>query len=76
MLRLNNMTYWIMWATTNLVQNLGVVQEGMETITQPVTLIDKPDGAHAAISAKGAVEIEDVSHHYGRGSGGLQTGSA
>ena len=22
-LRLNNMTYWIMWATTNLVQNLG-----------------------------------------------------
>lgn len=28
-LRLNNLTYWIMWATTNLVQNLGVVVEGM-----------------------------------------------
>ena len=32
-LRLNNMTYWIMWAFTSLVQALGVVQEGMETIT-------------------------------------------
>ena len=41
-LRLNNMTYWIMWATTSLVQALGVVQEGMETITQPIGLVDAP----------------------------------
>ena len=24
------MTYWIMWATSNLVQALGIVAEGME----------------------------------------------
>lgn len=45
-LRLNNMTYWIMWATTSLVQALGVVQEGMETITQPIGLVDAPGRAH------------------------------
>ncbi len=39
-LRLNNMTYWIMWAFTSLVQALGVVQEGMETITHPIGLVD------------------------------------
>ncbi len=70
-LRLNNMTYWIMWAFTSLVQALGVVQEGMETIAQPVTLVDAPQAKRLDFQ-KGKVEIQGVSHHYGRGSGGLQ----
>jgi ATP-binding cassette subfamily B multidrug efflux pump len=70
-LRLNNLTYWIMWATTSLVQNLGVVKEGMETITQPVTLVDAP-GARPLRLTEGQIEAQDVTHHYGRGSGGLQ----
>jgi ATP-binding cassette subfamily B multidrug efflux pump len=69
-LRLNNMTYWIMWAMTNLVQNLGVVAEGMETIAQPLTLTDRP-GAKPFVFREGRIEIRGVSHHYGRGSGGL-----
>ena len=70
-LRLHSMTYWIMWATTNLVQNLGTVQEGMQTITQPVTLVDDKD-AKPLDFRNGLIEINAVSHHYGRGSGGLQ----
>ena len=70
-LRLHSMTYWIMWATTNLVQNLGAVQEGMQTITQPVTLVDSQD-AKPLNFEQGLIEINAVSHHYGRGSGGLQ----
>lgn len=70
-LRLNSMTYWIMWATTNLVQNLGTVQEGMETITQPIALVDRPSAKPLAFTL-GEVQIEGVSHHYGRGFGGLQ----
>jgi ATP-binding cassette subfamily B multidrug efflux pump len=69
-LRLNNMTYWIMWATTNLVQNLGVVAEGMETIAQPVTLVDHP-GAKPLVLRDGEIRIEHLSHHYGRTTGGL-----
>ena len=69
-LRLNNMTYWIMWATTNLVQNLGTVQEGMQTITQPIGLVDQA-AAPALHFSEGRIQIEGVSHHYGRGSGGL-----
>ena len=69
-LRLNNMTYWIMWATTSLVQNLGVVTEGMQTIAQPVTLVDAP-GAPVLRLMDGQIELQGLSHHYGRGSGGL-----
>ena len=69
-LRLNNMTYWIMWATTALVQALGIVAEGMETIAQPVTLVDAPD-ARPLWLTEGRIEVRGVSHHYGRGSGGL-----
>ena len=70
-LRLNNMTYWIMWAFTSLVQSLGVVQEGMETITHPIGLVDAPR-ARALQFGKGLIQIDRISHHYGRGSGGLQ----
>ena len=70
-LRLNNMTYWIMWATTSLVQALGVVAEGMETIAQPIALTDRP-GAPPLRLTEGRIEVQDVSHHYGRGSGGLR----
>ncbi len=69
-LRLNNMTYWIMWATSNLVQALGVVAEGMQTIAQPIALTDSP-GAKPLEFHAGKIEIQSLSHHYGRGSGGL-----
>ncbi len=70
-LRLNNMTYWIMWAFSSLVQALGVVQEGMETIAQPIGLVDAK-GAKPLEFRQGLIEIKGVSHHYGRGSGGLR----
>lgn len=69
-LRLNAMTGWIMWALSSLFQNLGVIREGMETIAQPIDLLD---GAQAVpLQMKGgAIRLEKVSHHYGQDSGGL-----
>ena len=69
-LRLNAMTGWIMWALTTFFRQLGVVAEGMETIAQPITLVDKPDAKPLQI-AKGEIVLEDLTHHYGRDSGGL-----
>ena len=70
-LRLNAMTGWIMWAVSSFFRNLGVVAEGMQTIAHPITLVDAP-GAGPLDFTEGRIEIESVSHHYGRGSGGLQ----
>jgi len=69
-LRLNAMTGWIMWAISNFFRQLGVVAEGMETIAQPITLTDRP-GAPALAVGKPRIDFHAVSHHYGRGAGGL-----
>lgn len=69
-LRLNNMTYWIMWAMTNLVQALGVVAEGMQTIAQPIGLTDRIDAMPLDFQ-HGRIVFDGLRHHYGRGSGGL-----
>ncbi len=69
-LRLNAMTGWVMWALSDFFRSLGVVQEGMETIAQPITLRDAP-GARPLEMTNGKLELEALSHHYGRGSGGI-----
>ncbi|MFT5158915.1 MAG: ATP-binding cassette subfamily B multidrug efflux pump [Paracoccaceae bacterium] len=69
-LRLNAMTGWIMWSLSSLFQNLGVVAEGMETIAQPIALLDKPNAPALKIK-ECAISIKKISHHYGRKSGGL-----
>jgi len=70
-LRLNAMTGWIMWAVSSFFRNLGVVAEGMQTIAQPIALTDAP-GAPALDFRRGEIVFDRVSHHYGRGSGGLR----
>ena len=69
-LRLNAMSGWIMWAVTNFFRELGVVSEGMQTIAQPVTLVDQETAKPLVLTA-GAVEVRGLSHHYGKKSGGL-----
>jgi len=69
-LRLNAMTGWIMWALTTFFRQLGVVAEGMETIAQPIDLVDDK-GAKPLALTQGRIELKELSHHYGRGAGGL-----
>ena len=69
-LRLNAMTGWIMWALTSFFQELGVVAEGMETIAQPITLVDAKDAKPLALQS-GEIALRGLTHHYGRTSGGL-----
>ncbi|WP_439137804.1 ABC transporter ATP-binding protein [Planktotalea sp.] len=71
-LRLNAMTAWIMWALTSFFRQLGVVKEGMETISQPITLVDQVDAQPLKFD-EGRIEIDQLTHHYGRQTGGLDT---
>ena len=70
-LRLNGMSGWIMWAVSNFFRSLGVVSEGMETIAQPITLVDRA-GAVPLVVDKGRLELRKLTHHYGKDGGGLQ----
>ena len=69
-LRLNAMTGWIMWAVTGLFREIGVVREGMETIAPPIALVDAHDAKPLQITDT-TIEFRNVSHHYGRDSGGV-----
>jgi len=69
-LRLNAMTGWIMWALSDFFRALGVVAEGMETITVPIELTDAPDARPLDLT-QGEIVLDNLSHHYGRGAGGL-----
>ena len=69
-LRLNSMSGWIMWAITNFFRELGVVSEGMQTIAQPIKLLDESEAKPLVVKA-GGVDIRNLSHHYGKQTGGL-----
>jgi ATP-binding cassette subfamily B multidrug efflux pump len=70
-LRLNGMTGWIMWVTSQLFQHAGVIREGMETIAKPHDVVDAPDARPLEVRG-GAIRFEGVRHHYGKEGGGLE----
>ncbi|MBT0957673.1 ABC transporter ATP-binding protein [Alphaproteobacteria bacterium KMM 3653] len=70
-LRLNAMTGWIMWALSSFFRQLGVVSEGLETISAPITLTDAK-GAKPLRVEQAGIRFEGVTHHYGKDAGGLQ----
>ncbi|MEM7508148.1 MAG: ABC transporter ATP-binding protein [Pseudomonadota bacterium] len=70
-LRLLGMMDWIMWTLSMLFQNIGTVQEGMETVSQPLRLKDRPDARPLELH-QGAVAFEGVTHKYGGRAGGVE----
>jgi ATP-binding cassette, subfamily B, multidrug efflux pump len=70
-IRINNMAGWIMWVMTNIFENIGTVQEGMETIARPITVTDVQDAKPIKI-ARGEVRYEHITFHYGREGGLIQ----
>lgn len=69
-LRLNGMSQWIMWEMSALFENIGTVQDGMNSIARPQLVTDVPD-APALHVAKGGIIYDHVGFHYGKGEGVL-----
>jgi ATP-binding cassette, subfamily B, multidrug efflux pump len=57
---------WVGWEMTAIFENIGVVQEGMQSIAVPHSAVDKP-GARPLEVSRGEIRFEDVSFSYGRG---------
>ncbi len=70
-LRLNGMVDWIMWMLASLFQNIGTVQEGIETISQPLRLKDRDDAGALKLTT-GAIRFQGVTHRYGKQVGGVE----
>jgi ATP-binding cassette subfamily B multidrug efflux pump len=65
-----NTSGWVAWQVTNISENVGVVQEGMMTIAQPIKLTDRADATELVVT-RGEIAFDDVRFHYGRENGVL-----
>ncbi len=61
--RLNHMSGWILRTITSLFENVGVVQNGVQTIAQPQSILDAPAAKALSVTA-GKIEFDAVSFGY------------
>ena len=59
-----NMAGWVSWEVSGIFENVGVVQEGIQTIAVPHALVDAPS-ATALKVANGDIRFEQVDFSYG-----------
>ncbi|TRO38438.1 ABC transporter ATP-binding protein [Pseudomonas sp. ALS1131] len=67
-IRINNMAEWIMWVVNGIFENVGTVQDGMQTIVQPRQVLDRPHAKPIKVQ-QGGVRFEDIHFHYGKKGG-------
>ena len=59
---------WVSWEVAAIFENVGMVQEGMQTIAVPIAGADRP-GARTLLVTRGELRFEDVTFDYGRKDG-------
>ncbi len=67
-----NVAGWVSWEVTGIFENIGVVQEGMETIAVPLTLTDRPGAGDLSVKPApqgGAIRFERLTFTYSREDG-------
>jgi ATP-binding cassette, subfamily B, multidrug efflux pump len=60
-----NVSGWVSWEVTGIFENIGVVQEGMQTIAVPHAGVDRPEARPLEVS-RGDVLFAGVTFGYGR----------
>ncbi len=64
-LRLKAMSQWIIWEVAGLFEDVGVIQDGIETIARDRTIKDAA-GATPLKVTDGAIAFENVTFNYGK----------
>ena len=67
-LRVNGMSHWIMWEISSLFENLGTVTDGINTLSKPILINDKPNAIELKVT-QGAIKFDNVNFHYGENKG-------
>jgi ATP-binding cassette subfamily B multidrug efflux pump len=58
------MSHWVMWEMASLFENVGTVQDGINTLSRPHTVVDRPDAKPLGVS-RGEVRFERLGFAYG-----------
>lgn len=67
-LRLVQMSSWVIQQVRGIFEEIGAVKESMETIARPHALTDREDAAPLRVT-KGEITFDKVRFHYGKESG-------
>ena len=62
-IRLTGMSHWIMWEISSLFENIGTVQDGINTLSIPNAVADNAQAKDLQVTA-GDIEFKDVSFSY------------
>jgi ATP-binding cassette subfamily B multidrug efflux pump len=63
-LRLNGISHWVMWEFAALFEHIGTVQDGINTLSRPHAVKDRPDAQPLQVT-RGDIRFERVSFAYG-----------
>ncbi len=63
-----NVAGWVSWEVTSVFENIGVVQEGMQTIAVPHAMVDAGDARTLEVP-EGGIRFEHLTYTYGRSDG-------
>ncbi len=62
-MRLNGMSQWIMWEVSGLFENIGMVQDGMDTLSLPTEIKDVPDAPPLQVK-QGGIRFDNITFDY------------
>lgn len=62
-IKLYGMSQWVMWEASRLFENIGIVQDGISTISIPYTLNDTPKATSLVVN-KGEIFFNRVRFNY------------
>ena len=62
-LRLNGISHWIMWEVSSLFENIGTVQDGINTLSRPVLVTDADKAPDLNVNG-GGIQFNNVRFAY------------
>ena len=68
-IRIAQMTGWVSFALMGIYSSIGEVEDGIRTLTPPLSLTDADHAVE--LTSSGAIRFNDVSFAYGRRRGGI-----
>jgi len=63
-IRIVNMSGWVLFTVAGIFENIGIVQEGVETISRKNDVVDVPE-ARPLVVSRGEIRFENVRFNYG-----------
>jgi len=70
-LRMQGMSHWVMWEMSALFENIGTVRDGINSLSLPAVVNDRPDAGNLG-RVRGDIRFDGVAFHYGKSGGVIE----